>query len=239
MTDFAAVLPQLRRHVRHDLALPGLPRDKVLALVVRLLDETLIRVGNESYANDNGSYGLTTLRSRHVQLITGQLQLAFRAKSGKESHVLLKDKHLMRLVRRMHQLPGQRLFQFIDEEGQRRPIDSEMVNSYIRDISGGDFTAKDFRTWKGTLLAIILLSRTPPPRQADDAALRTIMTDAIKQVAERLRNTPAVCRASYIHPTVFDGWRNGRLRRVIPEKETFSLRQMERRSLRFLKLSVG
>jgi hypothetical protein len=158
--------------VRRDLALPGLPRTKVLALLVRLLDETLIRVGNESYARDNKSYGLTTLRSRHVRAERGRLRFAFRGKSGQEREVELSDKRLARIVRRVQQLPGQRLFQYVDDAGQQQPIDSGEVNDYLREACGKDvdaFSAKDFRTWGGTVQAAGVFARTPLPEKGGDA----------------------------------------------------------------------
>lgn len=209
---FGKALPRLRRKVRRDLALPGWPREKVLALVVRLLDQTLIRVGNEAYANDNGHYGLTTLRSRHVRPEAGRLRLSFRAKSGKRMELTLSDRRLVRLLRRAQQLPGQRLFQYRDDDGRYRAVDSGMVNDYVREASGGDFTAKDFRTWAGTVRAIALLADTPAAgsRHARTAAARQVVCE----VARMLGNTPAVCRASYIHPHAFEAWEAGRLQHI-------------------------
>lgn len=235
IAEFGSALPRLRRRVQKDLALPGLPQDKVLALVVRLLDETLMRIGNEAYAAENGSYGLTTLRSRHLHLGSGQLYFSFRAKSGKESRVTLNNQRLTRLVRRLHQLPGQRLFQYIDEHGAHLPVDSAMVNQYIREASGGDFTAKDFRTWKGTTAAIALLARTRRPKTADSESARAIITDVVKEVATLLRNTPAVCRASYIHPAAFAGWQDGSLQKAVSRTAAGNARQLERAVLRFLR----
>jgi DNA topoisomerase IB len=215
MPAFGAALPRLRRRLRRDLALPGLPREKVLAVVVSLLDATRVRIGNAEYARDNDSYGLTTLRNRHVQFVRdGRLLFRFRGKGGAEHEIAVDDKRLARLVRRCHQLPGQRLFQYLDESGELGPIDSEMVNMYLRDAMGDDFTAKDFRTWGATLRAIAILHATPLPEPASERALNACIVDAVKQVASDLRNTPAVCRKSYINPAVFDSWRSGLIHRV-------------------------
>lgn len=190
---FARALPRLRRRVARDLRLSGLPRDKVLAAVVRLLDRTLMRVGNEEYARANQSYGLTTLRNRHAHLDgRGGLKLSFRGKSGKRHEVGLRDRRLARVIRACQDLPGQRLFAYRDEEGAERPIDSDDVNEYLRRSMGDDFSAKDFRTWAATVLAARELGR-----QQD-------LPDAVRTVAQELGNTPAVCRASYIHPAVIE-----------------------------------
>jgi DNA topoisomerase IB len=238
---FGKGLPTLRRRVRRDLALPGLPCDKVLALVVRLLDETLIRIGNESYARDNRSYGLTTLRSRHLRQERGRLHFVFTGKSGKRRDVLLDDKRLIQIIRRVQQLPGQQLFQYLDDDGKRHTIDSTMVNQYLCEaISNGngeqrEFSAKDFRTWGGTVLAAGILCRTPLPTKGGERARRAVLADAIKQVAERLGNTPAVCRASYIAPQLLDAWLDESLGRYIPPSVAVHPRQLEHATLRFLK----
>ena len=232
---FGAALPRLRRRVRADLARTGWPREKVLALVVRLLDETLIRVGNETYTNDNGSYGLTTLRTHHVHAQAGGLRLCFRAKSGLRSEVMLSDRRLVRLLRRVQQLPGQRLFQYLDDDGKRHAIDSGMVNDYLREAAGGEFTAKDFRTWAGTVLAIGLLAGQPPAETLRERARRTVINGVVREVATALRNTPAVCRASYIHPKTFLGWEDGSLHRLVPDAIARFPRRLERAALRFLK----
>ena len=233
--QFGEALPKLRRRVRGDLAQPGLPERKVLALVVRLLDETLIRIGNDRYARDNRSFGLTTLRSRHVRLHRGRLRFEFRGKSGQQREVALDDQRLARIVRRMQQLPGQRLFQYLDAEGKRRPVDSGTVNDYLREASGGEFSAKDFRTWGGTVQAAGVLARTPLPAHGGERAVRATLAAAIKEVAAHLGNTPAVCRASYIHPQVIEGWLDGSLPRTIPASAADHPRQLERLALRFLR----
>jgi DNA topoisomerase-1 len=235
MCEFGAALPRIRRRIRSDLGLAGWPKEKVLALVVRLLDETLIRVGNEAYSIDNGSYGLTTLRTRHVHAQSGELHLVFRAKSGQQSDVTLTNKRLARLLRRMQQLPGQRLFQYLDDDGKRHAIDSGMVNDYLRDISGSDFTAKDFRTWAGTVQALGLLAALPLPTDASERAAQEVVSGVVKEVANLLRNTPKVCRTSYIHPKVFEGWNDGSLHRLVPASIANHPRKLELAALRFLK----
>jgi DNA topoisomerase I len=232
---FGEGLPRLRRRVGRDLALPGLPRGKVLALLVRLLDDTLIRVGNEGYARDNHSYGLTTLRSRHVRAARGRLRFAFRGKSGQEHEVELDDRRLARIVRRVQQLPGQRLFQYLDDDGARQPVDSGMVNDYLRGCCGEDFSAKDFRTWGGTVYATGVLAATPLPERGGERARRAALAAAVKQVAAVLGNTPAVCRASYVHPAVFEAWADGSLHRAIPAGTAAHPRQLEQHTLRLLR----
>lgn len=236
---FGAALPRLRRRVRSDLARHGMPREKVLALIVRLLDETLIRIGNDDYTRDNHSYGLTTLRSRHVKAYRGRLRFAFDGKSGQQRDVELDDKRLARIVRKVQQLPGQRLFQYLDEDGKRQPIDSGMVNDYLHDASGGKFTAKDFRTWGGTTQAIAVMARTPLPGQGGDRARRHAIAAGVKEVAAILGNTPAVCRKSYIHPEVFKGWMDGSLHHAISPQESVHARQLERRALKFLRKRIS
>ena len=232
---FGAALPKLRRRTRHDLALSGLSREKVLALLVRLLDETLIRVGNEAYARDNRSYGLTTLRSRHLRVVRGRLRFCFRGKSGQEQEVELDDRRLARIVRRVQQLPGQRLFQYLDDQGERQPIDSGMVNDYLHEACGEVFSAKDFRTWGGTAHAAGVLACTPLPEKGGERARRHALVEAVKQVAGVLGNTPSVCRKSYIHPEVFEGWRDGSLHRAITPACAGQPRQLERATLCFLR----
>jgi DNA topoisomerase-1 len=239
MVQFGEALPKLRRAIRRDLALPGLPQEKVLAVVVALLDSTLVRVGNVEYARDNNSFGLTTLRNRHVKFPSGRARFSFRGKSGKDHVVDLEDPALARLLRRCQQLPGQRLFQYLDADGTPRPIDSGDVNDYLREACGADFTAKDFRTWGGTLAAIKALVRAPLPRGASERTIAAIQNAAIREVAEQLGNTPAVCRASYIHPAVFKGWRNRTLARAIPDAALGHSRKLERMALDFLAARSG
>lgn len=239
MWEFGTALPRIRRRVRADLGLAGWPKEKVLALVVRLLDETLIRVGNESYANENGNYGLTTLRGRHVRRDVEGLRLCFRAKSGRQSDVTVSDKRLVRLLRRVQQLPGQRLFQYRDDDGQLHAVDSGMVNNYLRDIAEGDFTAKDFRTWSGTVHAIGELACIAAPTPENRQHAQRTVNDVVRLVADRLRNTPAVCRKSYIHPKAFTGWEDGSLQRVVSPSAAKHPRMLERATLRFLRRRRG
>jgi DNA topoisomerase I len=214
MRSFGRALGRLRAGLRRDLKLHGLPREKVLALVVKLLDATQVRVGNSEYARSNGSFGLTTLRDRHAKFPTrGKALLQFRGKGGAEHDVLVTDARLAKLVRRCQELPGQALFQYVDEKGGRHAIDSTQVNDYLRQRMGGEFTAKDFRTWHATLHALTLLDKVPLPEKRSEAALRRCMNSVVKDVATGLRNTPAVCRKSYINPAVFIAWQNGDLRR--------------------------
>jgi DNA topoisomerase-1 len=199
---FAEVLPRLRARIAADLARPGLPREKVLATVVQLLEKSLIRVGNEEYARSNGSFGLTTLRDKHVAVKGSTLRFEFRGKSGKKHVVDVDDRRLARIVKQCRDLPGQELFQYLDEHGRRRDVNSSDVNAYLREITGADITAKDFRTWSGTVLATTALRE-----QADassTAAAKKNVVRAIEAVAGVLGNTPAVCRKSYIHPAVLD-----------------------------------
>jgi DNA topoisomerase-1 len=213
MLDFGKALGRLRAAVRRDLKRPGLPREKVLALVVRLLDATQVRVGNEEYARSNNSFGLTTLRDRHARFpARGKALLRFRGKGGAEHDVLVDDARLARLVRRCQERPGQALFQYLDEKGGRRAVDSGSVNDYLRERMGGEFTAKDFRTWHATLHALSLIGAKPLPERRTEQACRRCINEVIKDVAAALRNTPAVCRKSYINPAVFIAWQNGELR---------------------------
>jgi DNA topoisomerase I len=213
MLTFGAALPQIRDRIRIDLARPGIPKEKVLAMVVRLLESTFIRVGNEEYARTNKSFGLTTMKDRHVEIDGTQIRFRFRGKSGKTHDVELTDRRLARLVKQCRDLPGQDLFQYVGDDGEPHPIDSAAVNEYIREISGQEFTAKDFRTWAGSLLAARQLHATHPI--ADEAGRKGIRVATIAAVAAQLGNTVAVCRKCYIHPSVlaafddralFDRW---------------------------------
>jgi DNA topoisomerase-1 len=214
MASFGKALGRLRAAVRRDLKRAGLPREKVLALVVNLLDATQVRIGNQEYARTNGSFGLTTLRDRHARFpARGKALLRFRGKGGTEHDVLVEDARLAKLVRRCQELPGQTLFQYVDDDGRRHAIDSGQVNDYLRERMGGEFTAKDFRTWHATLHALTLLNDVPLPERRSEAALRRCMNAVVKEVAAGLRNTPAVCRKSYINPAVFIAWQDGKLGR--------------------------
>jgi DNA topoisomerase I len=207
MLAFREVLPRIRARVEHDLNLPGLPREKVLATVVRLLEYTCIRVGNEEYTKANRSFGLTTLQDRHVEISGSNLTFEFRGKSGKNHKVSLSDRRLARIVQRCQALPGEDLFQYVDDDGVRQTVGSGDVNDYLREISGQEFTAKDFRTWNGTILAVAALTEAGAwgtQKQAKSNVLR-----AIDSVAEQLNNTRAVCRKYYVHPAVFESYMTG------------------------------
>jgi len=204
---FANALPAIRRRVKRDLALPGLPREKVLATIVRLLETTLIRVGNDEYARNNGSYGLTTMRNKHVAVNGHRIEFTFEGKSGKKHQIDVQDRYLARIVRRCREIPGYELFQYVDESGDRQSISSTDVNEYLREISGEDFTAKDFRTWAGTVLAAMFL-RTSEGASSQTEAKRNVV-HAIEQVADRLGNTPAICRKCYVHPAILDAYMDG------------------------------
>ena len=218
MIDFAGALPKLRQRLRRDLARRGLPREKVLAVIVSMLDSTRARIGNREYARQN-SFGLSTLRNRHVQFIRdGRALLRFRGKGGVQHEIVVDNKRLARLVRRCQELPGQQLFQYIDDDGQRRPVESGEVNEYLREAMGGEFTAKDFRTWGATMLAVDLLSRTSLPDHPSERAFQGRIARVVRRVAAALHNTPAVCRKSYINPAIFDAWRSGRLQRSVNGK---------------------
>lgn len=237
MIEFGAQLPKLRRRLKQDLALPGLPKNKVLAVIVTLLDETLIRVGNEEYARTNRSYGLTTLRNKHVKFLRdGRATFCFRGKSGRQHEVVLDDRRLARIIRHCQQLPGQQLFQYVDDDGTRQPVDSGMVNEYLREAMGGsnDFTAKDFRTWGGTLRAIAFLACQARKDPMTQRAFNSCVASTARAVAETLGNTPAVCRKSYINPVVFEAWKLGVVEKRVP-RAAMSPRQMERAALILLK----
>jgi DNA topoisomerase-1 len=206
---FGATLPRIRARTRRDLALPGMPRAKVLAAVVRLLATTLIRIGNESYARANGSFGLTTLRTSHAKVAGSRIRFRFRGKSKKEHLISIDDARLARVVRHCQELPGQTLFQYLDEDGTPQTIGSGDVNAYLRAITGESFTAKDFRTWAGTLAMAKALATVEAP--ASESAAKRAIVAAITDVAARLGNTPAVCRRCYVHPLVLDAYREGAL----------------------------
>jgi DNA topoisomerase I len=207
MMVFGSCLPKIRRRVEADLARPGLPCEKVLAAVVRLMERTLARVGNPEYARENESFGLTTLRNRHVHVTRGRLELDFRAKSGVRHRSIVTDAKLARIVKRCRELPGSELFQYIDEEGNRHSIDSGDVNEYLRTISGCEITAKDFRTWAASNLALLAISELDEERPSKHGSV-----EIIKKVAQQLGNTPAVCRKSYIHPALIESYLSGTLR---------------------------
>jgi DNA topoisomerase I len=207
LIEFARALPRIRRRTDRDLRRRGLPREKVIALVVRLLEATLIRVGNDEYARENSSYGLSTMRERHVKVRGATLRFTFRGKGGKEHDIDVRDERLARIVRQVQELPGQTLFQYHDAEGTRQAVTSDDVNAYLREITGDDFTAKDFRTWAGTVAAAMALQEFSAID--DEAGRKKAIVRAIETVAELLGNTPTVCRACYVHPDVLDAYLDG------------------------------
>ena len=209
MIDFAKALPAIRRRVKRDLARRGLPREKVLAALVRLLETTFIRVGNEEYARENDSFGLTTLRERQVRVRGDTLTFRFRGKSGIEHDIALTDAKLARIVARMQDLPGQELFQYVDGDGETRAVESADVNAYLKSIAGDEFTSKDFRTWAGTVLCARALRRLAAPES--QAAGKRNVAQAVESVARKLGNTKAVCRKCYIHPALIESYLTGEL----------------------------
>ena len=209
LADFARALPKIRERIDADLRRRALPRERVVASVVWLLDNTMIRVGNAVYARDNKSFGLTTLKTRHVEVEGSKLRFAFKGKSGKEWKLKLVDRRMAKILRSIQELPGQHLFQFIDETGERRAVRSQDVNDYVRDAGGADFSSKHFRTWGGTVRALALFANLPLPDTK--AGVARAMNLAIDEVARHLGNTRAVCRKCYIHPEVMESWREGRL----------------------------
>jgi DNA topoisomerase I len=210
---FAQALPAIRRRTAEDLARTGVPREKVIATVVQLLEKTLIRVGNDEYARHNRSFGLTTLRDGHVEVNGTRLRFAFRGKSGVEHEVDLDDRRLARIVRQCRDLPGYDLFQYLDENDTRQTIESADVNEYLREVSGEDFTSKDFRTWAGTVLAAQLLCGLEKFHSESQAKKNIVR--AVESVAKRLGNTKAVCRKCYIHPAVFETYMDGSLMKTL------------------------
>ena len=217
MVHFGHALAAIRARVEADMSLTGLPRDKVLATVVHLLEITLIRVGNEEYARANDSYGLTTFRVHHVRVNGTKIRFRFRGKSGKETVINVTNRRVARVMRQCRELPGQDLFQYLDESGEPQPINSSDVNDYLRAASGQDFTAKDFRTWGGTLLAARHLASAPEP--TTEAEAKAAINAAVEAVAHELRNTKAVCRKCYIHPGVLEAFAHAELRQQLRSDE--------------------
>jgi len=207
MIAFSEILPQIRERVERDIALPQLARDKVLATVVWLLERTLIRVGNDEYARDNGSFGLTTLRRRHVTVSGAKLRFEFRGKSGVPHSVAITDRRIAHIVQRCQELPGQELFQYLDDEGRRQSVDAGDINDYLRRITGRQVTAKDFRTWAGTTLAAAALRELGPFKTEKQAKANIVA--AIDQISRRLGNTRAVCRKYYVHPVIIEAYFEG------------------------------
>lgn len=207
MLIFGAALPKIRKRVDEDLSLPGLPKNKVLATIVSIMERTFIRVGNEEYARENKSYGLTTMRNRHVEVKGAKVRFKFRGKSGITHDVAVADRRLARIVKKLEDLPGQEIFGYLDEEGEARNITSQDVNDYLREITGEDFTAKDFRTWAGTVLAAVALNALETFKTKTEA--KQNVKSAISAVAKILGNTPAVCRKCYVHPAVLETYLTG------------------------------
>jgi DNA topoisomerase-1 len=235
LVHFARSLPRLRARVAKDLRRSGLPRERVIATIVKLLETTFLRIGNEEYARDNGSFGLTTLRDRHVKVKGATVRFVFRGKSGRDIEVGLTDHRVAKVVKRCEELPGQMLFQYIDEEGARRQVNSDDVNGYLREVTGEDFTAKDFRTWAGTVLAVAAL-REAADFDSDTAATRNVAA-AIDEVARKLGHTRAICRRSYVHPAVIDSYLDGSLRNALQSErlDRGRLRVPEKAALAVLK----
>jgi DNA topoisomerase I len=238
MTIFGAALPTIRTRVEHDLSLPGLPRPKVLATIVRLMETTLIRVGNEEYARQNHSYGLTTMRNKHVDIDGSTVTFNFQGKSGIKHTVDITDRRIAKIVQRCQDIPGYELFQYIDRDGAQHSIDSADVNQYLQDISGQSFTAKDFRTWAGSVLACELLYDFEE-FQSETQAKRNVV-QAIKSVAARLGNTPSVCRKCYIHPAVLDSYMSGamleKVKRRVHEEAPNASEDLQHQELALLNL---
>lgn len=209
MFEFARSLPRIRETIETHMRLKGMPREKVLATVVYLLENTLIRVGNDDYAKDNKSYGLTTLKNRHVKVEGSELRFRFKGKSGKEWNLQIKDRRIAKLVKECQEIPGQELFQYLDESGERRDVTSSDVNDYLREITGRDVTAKDFRTWAGTVLAALALAEFET--FDTDARAKKNVRAAIESVAGRLGNTPTICRKCYVHPEVVHSYLQGEM----------------------------
>jgi DNA topoisomerase I len=230
MVDFANALPRIRRRIAHDLKLPGLPKEKVLAAIISLMDRTSIRVGSEEYARVNGSFGMATLRDKHVKVRGSQMRFRFRGKSGKDQEIELEDQRLARIVQHCSDLPGQELFQYLDDEQHVCDVSSRDINDYIREISGEGFTAKDFRTWAGTAIAFEVL-RVRVEYASITAAKRNVVA-ALDCVAERLGNTRAVCKKSYVHPGLLEAYLVGSFIRM-------EMRPVRRRGLSEIEASVA
>ena len=231
--DFSRVLPAARQAIEAHLGLPGLPRQKVLATVVWLLERTLIRVGNIEYARENETFGLTTLENRHVSVRGRTVTFSFTGKSGVEHTMSIEDSRIARIVQRCQTLPGEPLFQYVDADGNRQDVDSGAVNEYLREIAGPGITAKDFRTWAGTMLAAGALREIGPTRLLKHK--KSNIAKAIDRVAERLGNTRAVCRQYYIHPVVLEAYQRGH---VIPPAERAPKRRAPARKLRADEIAV-
>ncbi len=240
MLLFSQLLPKIRARVERDLSQDGLSRAKVLATVVRLLEKTLIRVGNDEYAKENQSFGLTTMRRRHVEVTGSKLRFEFRGKSGVQQTVAITDRRLAQIVQHCQTLPGQELFKYLDDNGKRQDVDSGDINEYLREITGHDVTAKDFRTWAGTMHAATTLRKIGPASNQKDAKRNVVK--AIDKVSERLGNTRAVCRRYYVHPRIIEAYLEGstvpQTPKVDPKRrrEKPALRRDELAVLQFLQI---
>jgi DNA topoisomerase I len=236
LADFAKGLPRIRRRVAQDMRLPGLPRQKVLATVVRLLERTFIRVGNEEYARDNKSFGLTTMKNRHARVVGASVRFRFRGKSGRQHELDVTDRRIAKIVANCQDLPGQDLFQYVNDNGEVQDVTSQDVNGYLREISGEDFTAKDFRTWAGTLLAVLALNAED--RAKTEKQAKANVKAAVCAVAELLGNTPAICRKCYVHPAVLEAYLSKTgvpgMTEAMKKSGSSRLRSAERAVLRFL-----
>src|SRR6184192_2261365 len=237
LADFAKALPQIRKRVDHDLKLRGLPREKVLATVVRLLERTFIRIGNEEYARENKSFGLTTIKNRHVKVKGDLLRFRFRGKSGRQHEVAITDGRIAKIVSKCQDLPGQDLFQYVSDDGEVRNVTSQDVNDYLREITNENFSAKDFRTWAGTVLAAIALTAQSEFETKKQA--KANVKTAICAVAELLRNTPAICRKCYVHPAIVKAYLSGRqipgVGEAIKNTNNIDLRAVERTIHKFIR----
>jgi DNA topoisomerase-1 len=216
MLNFGRALPVIRKRIDAALKLPGLPREKVLATIVYLLEATMMRIGNEEYAKQNKSFGLTTLRDRHVRIDGREVEFRFRGKSGVHHAIKVDDPRLARIIQRTRDLPGQELFQYIDDDGEQRTVGSADVNDYLREITGEDYTAKDFRTWSGTLLAALALQEYE--KVDSEAQAKKNVVRAIESVAEKLGNTPSICRKCYVHPAVIESYLDGTMLHALQER---------------------
>lgn len=219
LPELGKQLPQIRKKLKADLALPGLPKNKVLAAVVSLMEKTGIRIGNEFYEKLYGSFGLTTLKDKHATIAGSQLKFTFRGKKGVEHTVSLKSKKLANIVQNCRDIPGKELFQYIDGDGNRQSIDSGMVNDYIRELAGEDFTAKDLRTWRGTLAALTAITETVSPEESDQKKKVVAVLD---KVSEQLGNTRTVCKKYYVHPSLLELYEKGKLQKWLSKKENNS-----------------
>jgi DNA topoisomerase-1 len=223
MLNFGKALPAIRRQVDAALKLPGLPREKVLATIVYLLEATMMRIGNEEYARDNKSFGLTTLRDRHVRLDGGKVEFRFRGKSGVHHAVEVHDRRLANIIRRTRDLPGQELFQYLDDDGEPHAVGSADVNEYLQSIAGEDYTAKDFRTWSGTVLAAVALLEYE--KYDSEAQAKKNVVQAIESVAKKLGNTPTICRKCYVHPAVIESYLDGTMLKALRRRAQQELQE--------------